>query len=539
MEIPGYSIEKQIGKGGMASVYLAKHLKLDRQVALKVMNHELDDEDSSFSERFMREARIVANLSHKNIVTVYDVGKHDDHHYISMEYLPGGMTLGHKIKQGLNIEAGINTIKQVADALSLAHSKGIVHRDIKPDNIMYREDGSAVLTDFGIARASDSETKMTATGTIIGSPHYMSPEQAQAHDVGAFSDIYSLGVVFYEILTGKVPYDADSSIAVVLKHITEPVPTLPDHLNNFQAVLNRMMAKDPEQRYQSCGQIIADLNNITLDEITNDATVNLKNPIAGTSAERIVPLSADEGYIKSRQKKQNGKSIKAIVAGTAVIGIALGAYLYNKQANDLQQLAQQIETQKQQQEALKEKQMEAQRVAEMRKKQEEKQQLELKQQAARVDEKIKKEKQQHIKSLLTSAERQLFNNQLNAAYKTYKRVLQQAPGNKVADKGVIKVADRYLALADEAVISYNFEKAKLYINKAKKIDPENRNLQKTQEHFVQLKKQQAESKRLADEASRKRELELQAQRDSTEELIKKEPDQKEPAQKKHRTFGGF
>ena len=367
MEIPGYTIEKQIGRGGMARVYLALHHGLHRQVAIKVMNRQLDDDDTDFSDRFMREARIVANLTHQNIVTIYDVNKHDGYHYISMEYLPGGNTLGQKIKKGINIKEGLATIKQVAAALGYAHSKGIVHRDIKPENIMYREDGTAVLTDFGIARATMPSTKMTVTGMVIGTPHYMSPEQGQGQEVGPFSDIYSLGIVFYEILTGKVPYIADSSIAVLFKHITEPVPILQGELAIYQPVLDCMLAKTREQRYETCEQIIADINSIAgggqADNaamiLINDATVlNKVNSTASAAAIGIMAGSPKQTQIDLQQDKakSNRKFILAAVAAIAFIAVAAGAYIYRQQIVEEEKLAEQIKRQSDKQAVLAEQQ---------------------------------------------------------------------------------------------------------------------------------------------------------------------------------------
>ena len=273
LELPGYKLEKELGKGGMATVYLALHEGLHRRVAIKVMTPHHADE-FNFGERFMREARIVANLSHQNIVTVHDVNRHNGYHYIAMEYLPGGMTLEHKIKNGLAPQQGLEIIKQMAAALGYAHSKGIVHRDVKPENILFREDGTAVLTDFGIARSTDLASKLTSTGTIIGTAHYMSPEQGHGQETGFYSDIYSLGVVLYETLTGKVPYMADSTIAVILKHVTEPVPTLEGALAIYQPVLNLMMAKNKDDRYRSCAEIINDLNCLATDGKISTATHN-------------------------------------------------------------------------------------------------------------------------------------------------------------------------------------------------------------------------------------------------------------------------
>ena len=262
MEIPGYEIEEEIGKGAMARVYTALHKALDRKVAIKVMNR-LDGADSDFNDRFMREARIVASLSHPNIITIHDVGEQDGHNYLVMELLPGGETLRDKMKAGVDSQYALSIIRQVATALKAAHEKNIVHRDIKPDNIMFRADGSVVLTDFGVARSVDSAaTQMTQAGTIIGTPQYISPEQAQGEEIGPYSDIYSLGVVFYEMLAGKVPYAADTPLALALKHVSEAVPDLPANLAAYQPLLTRMMAKARDERYSNCDQIIADIDKI-------------------------------------------------------------------------------------------------------------------------------------------------------------------------------------------------------------------------------------------------------------------------------------
>jgi serine/threonine protein kinase len=262
MEIPGYEIEEIIGKGGMARVYLARHKALNRKVAIKVMNRQ-EGADSDFSDRFLREARIVANLTHPNIVTIHDVGEHDGHNYLVMELLPSGKTLSDKIKAGVDSQYALSIVRQVATALKAAHEKSIVHRDIKPDNIMFRADGSVVLMDFGVARSVDSAaTQVTQAGLIIGTPQYISPEQAKGENIGPYSDIYSLGVVFYEMLTGKVPYTADTPVALVLKHVSEPVPGLTGDVAVYQPLLDRMMAKVREERYSDCDEIIADIDRI-------------------------------------------------------------------------------------------------------------------------------------------------------------------------------------------------------------------------------------------------------------------------------------
>lgn len=254
MAIAGYTIQRRIGSGGMAAVYLARQQTFDRLVAIKVLCDEQAG-DKAYAERFLGEAKTVASLNHPHIIPVYDVGHAGEHSYIAMEYLPGN-TLCHWIKTGLLEQEAVKILCQIADALDYAHSKGVIHRDIKPDNIMFRENGSAVLTDFGIARSGRQDTDLTREGLMIGTPRYMSPEQARGHKVDARSDVYSLGAVFYEMLTGRPPYQADNPMAMALAHVNEPVPVLPDAYGRYQRLLDNMMAKDVQLRYTSCRSVI-------------------------------------------------------------------------------------------------------------------------------------------------------------------------------------------------------------------------------------------------------------------------------------------
>ncbi len=255
IEIPGYHILRQLGRGGMATVYLAMQESVQREIALKVMSTSLLT-DPDFSERFLREARIAAKLHHRHVVGIHDVARHGDFNYIAMEYLGGGALLA-RDGTARAVPFALRVTREIALALNYAHAKGFVHRDVKPDNILLREDGSSALTDFGIARAADSATRMTRTGAVIGTPHYMSPEQARGRTVDGRADLYSLGVVLYELLIGRVPYNADDSLAVGIMHITQPIPVLPEHLAPLQPLLNRLLAKQPDERFQN-GAALAD-----------------------------------------------------------------------------------------------------------------------------------------------------------------------------------------------------------------------------------------------------------------------------------------
>ncbi|WP_250462494.1 bifunctional serine/threonine-protein kinase/formylglycine-generating enzyme family protein [Microbulbifer litoralis] len=249
LEIPGYRILKKINQGGMSTVYLAIQRSVGRQVALKVMSPVLNA-DPIFSERFQREANIVGQLSHPNIVGIHDIGRYRSLNYIAMDYMPGGSVSDRLAKGTIEPLDALNVTREIALALDHAHGKGYVHRDLKPENILFREDGSAVLTDFGVARAVARTTRMTNTGMVVGTPHYMSPEQARGAAIDGRADLYSLGVVFYEMITSAVPFQADEAVAIAIKHLTDPIPRLPARHSLYQNLIDHFLAKDPDQRFQ-------------------------------------------------------------------------------------------------------------------------------------------------------------------------------------------------------------------------------------------------------------------------------------------------
>jgi len=255
VDIPGYRIVRSLGEGGMASVYLAMQESLDREVALKVMSASLAA-NAEFTERFLKEGRLTAKLSHPNIVTVYDIAQHAGVYYLAQEYIPGG-TLRDRMDRALTVPEILDVARDVALGLAYAHEKGVVHRDVKPGNVLFRNNGTAVLADFGIAKAMNSNTMATLAGNSIGTPHYMSPEQARAEKVDGRSDLYSLGAMIVEMLTGSPPYDSSDPYTIALMHVTHPVPRLPEKSAWLQPLIEQLMAKMPDSRYPNGDAFVA------------------------------------------------------------------------------------------------------------------------------------------------------------------------------------------------------------------------------------------------------------------------------------------
>ena len=320
-QIAGYQIECEVGRGGMATVYRAVQQSLGRQVALKILAHR-PEEDAEFAQRFKKEGRILARLLHPNIITIHDVGiSKDQHLFLAVEYLPGG-TLNDRIKQSLSFESVIQIIRAIAKALEYAHERGVVHRDVKPSNILFRQDGTPVLTDFGVARTTELQTTHTMSGLAVGSPGYMSPEQAMGEIATIQSDLYSLGVVFYEMLAGRRLYEAGNAIAVTLKHLHDPIPELPAQYAHLQPILNRMLAKKSSDRYKSMGKFLEALDSITPDH-TNAP------PQALSELTQISLIEFTTGKIRRLLKKRGQKPVFITIASLVMlIVVATIFYLF-------------------------------------------------------------------------------------------------------------------------------------------------------------------------------------------------------------------
>ena len=247
--VAGYTVLHLVGQGGQAKVYLAEREHDGLRVALKVLERSLH-QDPTFVERFMREYKLIASIDNDHVARVYDQGFAGDLPYIALEFLPSG-TLAGRIREGMSSRAALRIASQIAFALDAIHAKGIVHRDLKPANILFRPDGRPVIVDFGLAKNLGWNSSLTQAGQLLATPRYMSPEQCLGQPVDVRSDLYSLGALFYEMLTGHKLYELENVANLVHAHLHAPVPRLPERLAGYQPIVDRLLAKDPAQRFQS------------------------------------------------------------------------------------------------------------------------------------------------------------------------------------------------------------------------------------------------------------------------------------------------
>jgi DNA-binding NarL/FixJ family response regulator len=257
IRVPGYTIVKEIATSNFSSVFLARSDRLRRNVVLKVMNRGTSARELDDAERFQREYEIISSIAHRAIAEIYDFGALPQHQYLVMEYIPCG-DLRDRLRNPLSIDESLYYLRSIAEALRVIHVFGILHRDLKPANVMLREDNSPVLIDFGLARRSVDDGT-TGAGQVLGSPYYISPEQSQGQRVDVRTDLYSLGVMFYEMLTGQRPYSGRSAMEIMAQHASAPVPRLPANVALQQALLDRLMAKELSHRYASADELLADL----------------------------------------------------------------------------------------------------------------------------------------------------------------------------------------------------------------------------------------------------------------------------------------
>jgi putative two-component system response regulator len=302
-----YRVAEFVGKGGMAEVYKGYHEGLDRFVAIKVLPDFFADDPLSL-ERFHHEARSIARLNHPNILRVFDYGQDDGVTYLVLEFIEGD-TLGDRMGQPMPLDTVVRLLTPIASALDHAHSQGLLHRDIKPSNILMRKDGTPMLADFGLARMVGTAPKLTSSGTVMGTPEYMSPEQIGGEEIGPPSDLYALAVLAYEMLTGRVPFEGGTAAAVLVSHLNKDMPPTPELTGELSAhlesALRRGLAKLPDQRYPTATELIAALNPAAWPDMATDRVPGIR-PTAGSKLPRVLVVDDSEA---------NRELIEACLAG--------------------------------------------------------------------------------------------------------------------------------------------------------------------------------------------------------------------------------
>lgn len=328
MQIPGYEIQRTIGRGGMGTVYLAVQESLGRSVVLKTMSS-----DTGSLSRFLNEGRIVASLRHPHIITVYDIGTADGMLYMCMEYVDGG-DLKAKMGETLNPDYALDILQKVTGALEFAHAKGIIHRDVKPANILFRSDGTPLLSDFGIAKELAGDTELTSTGMILGSPFYMSPEQAEGMEMDGRTDVYSLGIIFYEMLVGRRPFQGDSQIKVIMQHLQAPVPRFPDHLQRFQPLLDRMLAKDRQDRFKDATTLVGHIERLRHPPpaLGAGAVPSPRTEPPAVATDRDVETAPPPGLARHPRSGRRRVWLGVGTLGLLAFGLS-GLYLYSQWAS--------------------------------------------------------------------------------------------------------------------------------------------------------------------------------------------------------------
>lgn len=476
-KIPGYRIHKQLGRGGMAAVFLATQESIDREVAIKVMLPELGA-DPNFGDRFIREAKIVARLTHPNIVAIYDVGTAGAYHYMSMELLPGGELKDKIGDAGLPLPDALRVARQVAAALHYAHEHGYVHRDVKPENVLFRKDGTAVLSDFGIARSHDvAATRMTATGAVVGTPYYMSPEQAQGKELDGRSDLYSLGIMLFEMLTGTVPYKGDSALSIGIKHLKDPIPRLPGQYAKYQGLLDRLLAKNPEDRWQTGAEIVAAIETLerggSVEADPNLASTQIYEPQTGLA--RTMASTRIQTQVPGAGQAPAARSpVLAVVLGVVVLGALGGGYVFWQQASKPAAVAEPASA------------------------------------PASVDA-ADSERQEKIAALLQRArsavrDQRLYGTDDSNATVLYQSVLGLDRANGAANAGLLEISQHYVVLAEKAIEQGRLDEGENHLKTAETVYADNPVIFTRR---LALKDAQERARQASAEQARQKQLEAQ------------------------------
>jgi len=449
----------------MATVYLATQESLDRSVVLKILDKVNSTAVDDMTQRFMDEGRIVASLHHPNIVTIFDIGLAGDELYISMEYVQGG-DLKKRMESHVSPKVALDIVEKIGSALASAHAHNVIHRDVKPANILFRNEDTPLLTDFGIAKQTDQVTDLTSTGIFLGSPNYVSPEQADGKRVDGRTDIYSLGCIFYEMLTGYKPYHSDSVIDIVIQHKTSPVPTLPEKFEIYQPLLDRMMAKNLDDRFASAEVMVMSVKKLqtldNTDQLTPDFDITGHTPKTDNKSQSkdkpkltlnvLLLLSAifffSLQYVEIKLKNSETRIDRASTNSVLPITAAT-ATTSNNLADQTLETIQSSPTPG----------------------------------VAEVSEPTVKVAKPHVSEEVLSAlawlgkksldEYNLTYPEKDNAYYYFSRLLELQPDNRVAYEGILSIAERYAILAERSMANNEGDKTQTYIDIGLQINPNN------------------------------------------------------------------
>ncbi len=463
MEISGYKIEKTIGEGGMATAYLAVQESLGRLAVLKVLNTNTRDTKENV-ERFLNEGRIVASLNHPHIITIYDIGIAEDFMFISMEYIEGG-DLRTRLRSPISVKESIEIIKKICSGLDAAHRKGIVHRDVKPGNILFERNGEPLLTDFGIAKRLTMDQDLTSTGVFLGSPNYMAPEQAEDGPIDGRADIYSLGVILYEMLAGEKPYKSESVIDVIVQHKQAPVPILPEEHKVYQPLLNLMMAKKRKDRFRDASSVIHFIHH--LEQLESEKSQ--QNPDTQELVKQKNQVADEVFNSHIRQQKKPSKwltyTLMTLLTLTAsAFAFVSYKYVYKPNKENSLDIIHAEEANLDSMVELVSVPMAG---------------------SAPIKNSHPGEVAEVTKALGWLARKSLEEYRLTAppkdnAYYYYVRLLEINPDNRSARQGLLSIADRFAFLAEKELAENNYKSAAGYINIGLQINPQNRTLKELQ-----------------------------------------------------------
>ncbi|RKZ71755.1 MAG: hypothetical protein DRQ48_02590 [Gammaproteobacteria bacterium] len=443
MEIPGYKIQQQVGQGGMATVYLALQESLNRSVVLKILDINGPTANETLIERFLSEGRIVASLNHPNIITIFDIGIAGHSLYISMEYIDGG-DLKMRMELPITPDTALDYLAKIGSGLDAAHKMGVVHRDIKPANIMFRDENTPLITDFGISKQIDGvDHDLTSTGLFLGSPNYVSPEQADGIEIDGRTDIYSLGCLFYEMLTGEKPYASTTVYDVIIKHKQAPVPVLEKELAEFQPLLNKMMAKDRDKRFKDAAEMVQAIEE--LQNARNATTTGTDFDVTGG------------GIVTNKSTQTLNILLVLLVAAGGILGTLQYA---GSKMNDTAPRIENVPISADIPDTIIPPVIDDSVPAI----------------STNIAEAPVKMSGDVVQALHWLGKKSLQDYRLTSppednAYYYYTKLLKADPGDRIAAAGLLNIADRYAYLAERSIIENNYSKAQAYIAIGLKFNP--------------------------------------------------------------------